>query len=287
MKLVLYDDYRMGVLQGQEVVDVTAAVRYLRDHPRGQRMNDVIARWGEFKGKIEAAAKTGSRRPISQVRFRPPVPKPSKILCMGVNYMEERRPQLPGLNAFVKSDVISGDGDTITLPPFEARTAQPEPELGLVISRLARHIKAADAMGYVFGYMNFVDFSLRITEQPGPSRPIGSKSSEGFAPIGPALVTADEVPNPHNLDVKLTVNGHTTGYNTSTMGHRIAESIEWLSTVCTLYPGDIISMGVNHVALQATMHGDDASMEIFGLGPPLHIHVKDSIPTRKFPREQH
>ncbi len=285
MKLVFYDEYRMGVLQGQEVVDVTAAVRNLRDHPRGQRMNDVIARWGEFKGKIEAAARTGKRSPISRVRFRPPLPKPGKILCLGVNYVEASRPNLAPLDAFVKTpSVISGDGDTITIPPFEARTCQPEAEMAFVVGREARHVKAVDAMGYIFGYMSFVDFSLRLLAPPSIPTLFASKGSEGFAPIGPALVTADEVPDPYNLELRLTVNSHVTRYHTSTMGHRFPETIEWLSKVCTLYPGDIVSMGTNHESLQTAMHGDNVSLEIDRLGPPVHIRVEDSLPARRFPR---
>ncbi len=288
MKLVLYDDYRMGVLQGSDVVDVTSAVRYLRDHPRGQRMNDVVARWSEFKGKISAAARTGPRRPANQVKFRAPLPKPGKMLCLGVNYIEAARPNLAPLDAFVKTpDVVSNDGDTITLPPFEARTCHPEPEMAFVIGKEARHVKAADAMKYVFGYMQFIDFSLRLSTPPSIPTLFASKGSQGFAPIGPALVTADEVPDPYNLNVKLTVNGHVTGYHTRTMGHRLPETIEWLTTVCTLYPGDIVSLGTNHESLQSAMNGDEASLEIEKLGPALHIKVADTIPTRKFPREQH
>lgn len=288
MKLVLYDSYRMGVLYGSEVIDVTAAVLDLRDHPVGQRINDVIARWDDFRRRIETAAKTGPRRSIAQVRFRPPLPKPGKILCLGVNYLEAARPQLAPLDAFVKTpDVLSGDGDTITLPPFEARTCQPEPELAFVVGRQARHVKAADAMDYVFGYLPFLDVSLRLSTPPSIPTLFAHKGSEGFAPIGPALVTADEVHDPYDLEVKLTVNGHMTRYHTGTMGHRLPETIQWLTTVCTLYPGDIVSMGTNHEALQAAMHGDEVSLEIDRLGPPLHIRLEDSIPTRRFPREQH
>jgi 2-keto-4-pentenoate hydratase/2-oxohepta-3-ene-1,7-dioic acid hydratase in catechol pathway len=288
MKLVLYDNYRVGILQGNDVVDVTEAVKKLRDHPRGQRMIDIITKWSRYKDTIEAAAKSGPRKPMTEVRFRPPVPKPGKILCLGVNYIESERPDLTPIDAFVKTpSVISGDGDTITLPPLKARTAHAEPELAFVVGKTARRVKAKNAMDYIFGYINLIDFSLRLSRPPDFPTMFAHKGSEGFAPIGPALVTADEISDPYNLTIKHTVNGNTTSYHTRTMGHRLPKTIEWLSMVCTLYPGDIISMGTNHEALQPVMHGDEVSIQVEGLGPAVHVKVKDWLRSRRFERSAH
>ena len=285
MKLVLYNDDRFGVLDGDEVVDVTKVLRGVRDHPRGQRMNDLITRWEEFKARIQEAATRGQRQLISRVRFRPPLLKPGKIIWLGINYIKEEGAKRLPLDAFVKiPDVVSGDGDTVVLPPLEATTCHPEPELAFVVGKKARHVKAAEAMNHIFGYINFIDFSLRLSRPPDFPTLFAHKGSEGFAPLGPALVTTDELSDPYDREVKLTVNGPVTSYHTGNMGHRLPETVEWLSMICTLNPGDIVSMGTNHQSLQAAMHGDEVSLEIDGLGPPLHIRVKDTLPHRKFER---
>ena len=144
----------------------------------------------------------------SSVRLRSPLPKPGQIDCMAVNYMEDGTlPQKPPINGFHKSpNAVIGDGDTMVLPDVPATIFEGEAELGLVIGKRAAHVKAADAMPYIFGYINFIDGSARNLPPAGNTF-YQTKSRETFAPMGPFLVTADEIADPQNLQIKLWVNG--------------------------------------------------------------------------------
>ena len=129
-------------------------------------------------------------------------------------------------------------------------------------------------MSYVFGYTNFIDGSARGV-LPANQSFYQMKSRETFAPIGPYLVTADEVKDPQNMMVKLWVNGQLKqDFNTNDMAHRIPRCIEWISAIHPLEPGDIIATGTNHRGLSAFQDGDMVELECEGLGR-LHITVRD------------
>ena len=140
--------------------------------------------------------------PVSGVKLRPPVPKPGNIVCMAVNYMEDGTLKEPSpINAFHKSPgCIIGPGDTMVLPDFPASVFEGEAELGLVIGKPTSRVSAAQAMDHVFGYINFIDGSARGLP---PQSFFHMKSRDTFAPMGPYLVTADEVPDPHALGALL------------------------------------------------------------------------------------
>ncbi len=191
---------------------------------------------------------------------------------MAVNYMEDGTRDAPApINAFQKTaGSIIGDGDTMVLPDVAATIFEGEAELALVIGKRASNVKAADAMQYIFGYMNFIDGSAR-----GVPAFYQMKARETFAPIGPAIVTADEVSNPQNLQVKLWNNGTLMqNFNTDDMAHNIQRCIEWVSSIHTLLPGDILATGTNHRGLNPFMDGDKIEIETEGLGK-LTINVKD------------
>jgi 2-keto-4-pentenoate hydratase/2-oxohepta-3-ene-1,7-dioic acid hydratase in catechol pathway len=238
-------------------------------------MSSLIARFSDYRGKLEAAS-AGAGVPVSSVRIRPPVPKPGNIVCMAVNYMENGTlPKKPQINAFHKaSSAIIGPGDTMVLPDEPATIFEGEAEMALVIGKRASNVKAADAMDYVFGYMNFIDGSARSLPSTGF---FAMKSRATFAPIGPYLVTKEEIADPQNLPVKLTVNGETKQeFNTNDMAHNIARCIEWASSVHTLEPGDILATGTNHRGLSSFMDGDKIELEVRGLGK-LHFNVRDDL----------
>ena len=275
MKLVFFDDFKLGVLKGDRVVDVSRLVGAIPADSPQDLLSAVIASWDQVRPRLEAEASRAPGMPVSSVRLRSPLPKP-QIVCMAVNYMENgTRPEPAPINAFNKSpNAVIGDGETIVLPPTEANVYEHEAELGVVIGKTAKNVKAADAYDYIFGYVNFIDVSSRGA---GGNSFFWGKSFDTFAPIGPVLVTADEVPNPQNLSVKLWSNGVLRqDFNTNDMGHKIPRSLEFVSSIAALEPGDVIATGTNHMGLGPLQDGDKVEMEIEGLGR-LTVNVQDSL----------
>jgi 2-keto-4-pentenoate hydratase/2-oxohepta-3-ene-1,7-dioic acid hydratase in catechol pathway len=169
---------------------------------------------------------------------------------------------------------IIGDGDTMVLPDMAASVFEGEAEFAVVIGKTASNVKANDAMKYVFGYMNFIDGSARGVVPP-TNVFYQMKSRDTFAPIGPYIVTADEIKDPHKLPIVLTNNGVVMQkFNSDDMAHKIPRCIEWVTAIHTLLPGDIVATGTNHRGLNPFMDGDKIELTTEGLGT-LHIKVKD------------
>jgi 2-keto-4-pentenoate hydratase/2-oxohepta-3-ene-1,7-dioic acid hydratase in catechol pathway len=279
MRLLFFDEYRLGVLAGDAVVDVSEVVRDVPHAGPHDLINGVIERFADYRGRLAEAANRGRGVPISQVRLRPPLPKPSNIVCMAVNYMEDgTRAEPAPLNAFHKSpNAVIGDGDTMLLPDVPATIFEGEAELALVIGKRASSVSAAQAMDHIFGYLNFIDGSARGLQPGGSNTFYQMKSRDTFAPLGPYLVTADELSNPHTVQVRLWVNGVLKqNYNTSDMAHQIPRVIEWISSIHTLEPGDVIATGTNHRGLSALQDGDLVELETEGLGR-LRVRVRDDL----------
>jgi 2-keto-4-pentenoate hydratase/2-oxohepta-3-ene-1,7-dioic acid hydratase in catechol pathway len=278
MKLAFFDDFRLGVVRDADVVDVTDAVKDIpRLHPQ-DLMRGLIERFDAFRPKLEKAAAEGRGVPLSDVRIRPPLPRPQNIDCMAVNYMEDGTRKEPApINAFHKSaSAIIGNGDTMVLPDAPATIFEGEAEVALVIGRRASNLRAADALSCIFGYMNFIDGSARGLPPAGNTF-YQMKSRDTFAPIGPFIVTADEIPDPHDLQVKLWVNGELKqNYNTSDMAHRIPRCIEWVTSIHALEPGDILATGTNHRGLSAFQDGDTIEIETERLGR-LTFGIRDDL----------
>jgi 2-keto-4-pentenoate hydratase/2-oxohepta-3-ene-1,7-dioic acid hydratase in catechol pathway len=278
VKLLFFDDFKLGVLKGDNVVDVSAVVQDIPHTGPGDLISGLIARFADYRGKIEQAVASGSGVPVSSVRIRPPLPKPGQMDCMAVNYMEDGTRSEPApINAFHKSpNGIIGDGDTMILPDVPATIFEGEAELALVIGKHADNVPASQAMDYIFGYLNFIDGSARGLPPEGNTF-YQMKSRATFAPMGPYLVTADEIADPLKLQVRLWNNGELKqNYNTSDMGHKIPRCIEWISSIHPLEPGDVIALGTNHRGLHAFQDGDKVELEVDGLGR-LHINVRDDL----------
>ena len=258
MRLLFFDDFRLGVLAGDRVVDVSAVVEGIPHTGPYDLIGGLIARFAEYRGRLAEAARRGRGIPVGQVRIRPPLPKPGNIVAMAVNYMEDGTRAAPApLNAFHKtSSAVIGDGDTLVLPDVPATIFEGEAELAVVIGRRGTRVAAAEAMDHVFGYVNFIDGSARGLPPAGNTF-YQSKSHDTFAPVGPYLVTVDEIPDPHRLQVRLWVNGELKqDFNTSDMAHRIPRCVEWVSSIHTLDPGDVLATGTNHRGLSALQDGD-------------------------------
>src|SRR5271156_6893775 len=289
MKLLYFDDYKLGVLKGDRVVDVSSVVRDIPHTGPGDLINGLIARFDQYRAKLNDAAASGQGVPLSSVKLRPPLPKPTNIDAMAVNYMEDGTRSAPApINAFHKSpSAIIGQGDTMVLPDVPASIFEGEAEMAVVIGKKCSHVSEAEAMSYVFGYRNFIDGSARGLPPQGNVF-FQMKSRDTFAPIGPYLVTADEIKDPLKLQIKLWNNGIIQqNFNTDDMGHKIAKCIAWLSTIHTLLPGDIVATGTNHRGLNPFMDGDTVELETEGLGK-LKFGIKDDLkpPWARKPRLQ-
>ena len=278
MKLLFFDEFRLGVLEGDTVHDVTAAVQDLPHIGPHDLINALIARFAERRGALADAVRRGKGVPLRQVRVRPPLPRPITIVCMAVNYMEDGTRKEPApINAFQKSPLcVIGDGDTMVLPDVPATIFEGEAEVAVIIGKRASNVRAADAMSYVFGYTNFIDGSARGLPPAGNTF-YQMKSRDTFAPMGPYLVTADEVPDPHRLAVKLWVNGTLMqNFNTSDMAHNIPRCIEWVTSIHPLEVGDVLATGTNHRGLSGFQNGDRVELETDGLGR-LHFGIRDDL----------
>jgi 2-keto-4-pentenoate hydratase/2-oxohepta-3-ene-1,7-dioic acid hydratase in catechol pathway len=285
MKLVLFDDFKLGVIQDGQVADAMGALDGKAYSRPQDMMEDVIIRWEELKPKIESAIEGQAGTHLDGVRLRPPVPRPGKLICAMVNYLEFGQREPAVLDAFLKaSNAVIGNGDTCELPPAPASVFHHEPELAFVVGKTASKVSQEDALSYVFGYCNFLDMSARgLVGALGNSFFLG-KSWDTFAPMGPALVTADEIPDPQALEIKLWNNDEARHvFPTSDMAHPIRELISEFSKITTLEPGDVVATGVNHQQIGAVQDGDVLRMEIEGLGPSLVIRISDPS-KREWPR---
>ncbi|MCC6534153.1 MAG: fumarylacetoacetate hydrolase family protein [Burkholderiales bacterium] len=278
MKILYFDDFKLGILKGDRVVDVSAVVQDIPHTGPHDLISGLIERFGQYRPRIEQAAAKAAGIALDQVRIRAPLPRPVTIDCMAVNYMEDGTRSEPApINAFHKApSAIIGHGDTMVLPDVPAALFEGEAELAVIIGKRAAHVSAAEAMSYVFGYMNFIDGSARGLPPAGNTF-YQMKSRATFAPIGPFIVTTDEVPDPHRLQVRLWVNGELKqNFNTSDMAHRIPRCIEWVTSIHALEPGDILATGTNHRGLSGFQDGDNIELEVEGMGR-LEIKVRDDL----------
>lgn len=266
MKLLIYDDYKFGVLKGDRVVDVTGALQHVGIKPAQTLMEEIIQDFDAFRLKFEEVVADQEGVPLANVKVRPPLPRPHNILCAFANYQDRDQPSTTPLDFFYKGSTgIIGNGDTIEIPDVpEALVHQPEPELGYVIGKQVKHVSEAEALDCVFGYLNFVDVSNRAV--PNRRTTFMQKGMDTYAPIGPVIVTKDEAPDPQNLQVRLWLNGELKqNYNTSEMTHSVAAQIAWLTQYITLMPGDVVACGTHHMGLSPINDGDKVEVEVEGL----------------------
>jgi 2-keto-4-pentenoate hydratase/2-oxohepta-3-ene-1,7-dioic acid hydratase in catechol pathway len=305
MKLVTYDgpDGRgLGVVEGESVVNVAGAIDWgglLPKPEQGLRaaierlerapgapfdMIDLIGRGREYLGALgavttaaaQSATEPGLVIPLSEARLRAPIARPPKITCVGLNYADHAREQ--GIEPpaspvfFLKSaNTIIGPGDPIRLPP---NTTQPdyEAELAVVIGKGGSRIPQDRVWEHVAGYTILNDVTARDM-QHGDKQWFRGKSCDTFAPTGPWLVTADEIPDPHALAISLTLNGETMqDSNTSNLIYKIDFLISYLSQSLTWEAGDLVStgtppgVGVFRNPPVFIKPGDEISVRVEGIG---------------------
>jgi 2-keto-4-pentenoate hydratase/2-oxohepta-3-ene-1,7-dioic acid hydratase in catechol pathway len=263
---------RVGVVEGEEVIDLTVAAP---DLPR--EMRELLAAGDDALLKTRGAAQSAKGRiALADVRLEAPIARPPEFLAIGLNYndhIEESGMKKPEFPLFFnkQTSCVTGPSDPIHLPRASAALDY-EGELGFVISRPCRHVPADRAAGYIAGFLVVNDVSVRDWQFKAPTMTLG-KSFDTHGPIGPWIVTPDEVGDPHTLDLRTWVNDELRQEsNTRHLVFDCYQQIETLSTVCTLATGTIISSGTPGgvgVAMKPPkflVEGDVVRIEISGVG---------------------
>ena len=260
-----------GVLAGADVVRLAGAgfPDLLSVIAGGE---EALARVGEWMANPPAEAV----KPLETVKLMAPVPRPPKIVCVGLNWVDHaiesnmEIPEVPTIFAKFPTAVI-GPGEQIVLPRSSLKPDY-EAEFAFVIGKGGRYIPAFRWREHVFGYMNFNDVSARDYQMATSQWVIG-KSFDTFAPMGPYLVSADEVPDPHDLDITLEINGEVMQHsNTRHLIFRIPDLITYLSSVFTLEPGDVVAtgtpagVGFARKPPRFLLPGDEVVVRVAGLG---------------------
>jgi 2,4-didehydro-3-deoxy-L-rhamnonate hydrolase len=257
MRICWYNDNRLGLVKGDRVHDVTKALeklpRLTYPYPKG---DPLIANLDKLKPDILAAADGAASVAVKDAKFLSPVQAPSKIIGTPTNYMDHRQEAAAqrdvfggGTNRYTGSieeqglflkanSALIGPGEGVRLR-FPDRRTDHEMELGVVIGKKASNIGKAEALSIVAGYAIALDMVVRGSQDRS-----FRKSIDTYAVLGPWMVTAEEIPDPQNLDFSLAVNGDVKQKsNTKMMIMDLVTQISWASSYYTLWPGDIIMSG--------------------------------------------
>jgi 2-keto-4-pentenoate hydratase/2-oxohepta-3-ene-1,7-dioic acid hydratase in catechol pathway len=260
-----------GVLSGDRVIGLAAA--------GFADILVVLASGEEGRAKIDKFVSdppADSVFPLASLRLLAPVPRPPKLICIGLNYRDhaaEAHQEIPKVpTIFAKfSNVVIGPGEAIVLPKI-SRKPDYEAEFMFVIGAGGRNIAAEDWQRHVFGYTAFNDVSARDF-QSVTSQWMISKTFDTFAPMGPYLVSADEIADPHALDISLSIGGEVLQHsNTRELIFQIPDLIAYLSSVVTLEPGDVVAtgtpggVGFARKPPRYLKPGDEVVVSIEGLG---------------------
>ncbi len=282
MRLVTYRDrdrsIKPGVLLGEEIVDISGQVDSVKSLIESGP--DALARLrNSLQGKTH-------RIPLAEVELRAPLQNPPRIFCLGLAYRDhaiETHQDIPKVpTIFLKlTSALNGPRSAVVLPK---RTQQLdyEAEFAFVIGTGGKNISADAWEEHIFGYTIMNDVSARDVQMATSQWSLG-KSFDTFAPLGPAIVTKDEVPDPHALDIKLTIGGEVLQHsNTRELIFRVPDLIAYLSAITSLEPGDIISTGTPAgVGLGRTPHrwlrpGETIVTEVEGLGQLVNSVVAEA-----------
>lgn len=289
MKLVTFSrrgHLSIGKISGNQVVDLPAS-----DPTLPATMLELLAGGAAMMQRArEVSADHGVTFPLADVRLEAPVPNPSKFLAIGMNYAkhveEAKRAGVPVPDSQVwfnkQVSCINGPFDPVHMPKVSDKLDY-EAELGVVIGKRCRHVSAADARSVIAGYLVCNDVSVRDWQMRSATMTLG-KSFNTTGPIGPWIVTDDEVADPHALPMRMLVNGKVRQeVSTGEMVFNIFEQIAYLSTVMTLEPGDILATGTPSgvgAAMQPPSWlqiGDVMRVEIDGIGHIENIVVAEPV----------
>jgi 2-keto-4-pentenoate hydratase/2-oxohepta-3-ene-1,7-dioic acid hydratase in catechol pathway len=278
MKLASFNDYRIGLVEGDALLDITPLLPVALDVLPRQRMNWLIANWVGMAAQITAQRASCQRLALASVQLLTPNPAPAHVFAAPANYRKHigelgsRTVTKAGRTAreqgfFLKAPgSITGPGSPLLLPRGSQRRFDHESELAVIIGKAGRNIPREQAMDHVFGYACLIDATMRIEKDTFEEERSMRKSFESFTPVGPWIVTADEVPDAGKLHNRLWVNGQLKQEaNTSDMIVGIAELIELVSSVLAIQPGDIIASGTPE-GVGPFAPGDEVRIEIEQVG---------------------
>lgn len=250
MRLISYEGGRLGALcDDTSFVDVGDMAGFVPGSWPATGMVQLIARFDELRERIGDRLARGERKALASVRLDCPITWPNKIVAFPANYdahIHEMKEGListfkaSGQGFFLKANSsLCGPADPILLPPIPDREIHHEAELAIIIGKGGRAVKREAAMDHIFGYACLLDIVVR-----GKEERVMRKSFDTFCPLGPWIITADEVGDPSELELSLTVNGELRQQaNTRDLIVDVPAMIEMASSVMTLYPGDIIATG--------------------------------------------
>ena len=276
MRLCRFDDDRLGLVDRDELRDVTAALDVLPRHTYPlPRLDPLIAHLPAVRARIESIAAQASRRPLAGAKLLSPIANPGKILAAPVNYrkhLEEARgdpaihhqkqvAEIQKVGLFLKAtSSLVGPGEGVALRHHDRRNDH-EIELAAIIGKTGRDIPRARAFEHIAGYCIGFDMTVR-----GPEERSLRKSVDSFTVLGPWFVTADEIADPAALDLKLTVNGELRQQaNTRNLILGIPELIEFATSFYTVFPGDILLTGTPE-GVGPVQPGDRLVATIQGIG---------------------
>jgi 2-keto-4-pentenoate hydratase/2-oxohepta-3-ene-1,7-dioic acid hydratase in catechol pathway len=282
MKLARYrfeNRIAIGIVEGDTVLDVSAAVP---DAPAS--IEAMLAAGTDELSRIERLARAAARaRPLAAVRLECPIPHPQKYLAIGMNYhdhAEEARKAgipIPTTQLWFNKQVtcVTGPYDAVCKPKVSDRMDY-EAELGVVIGKRCRYVPEDDALSVVGGYFVANDLTARDWQQASPTFTLG-KSFDTHGPIGPWIVTADEIGDPQALELRCYVNGELRQQqSTAKMIYSVAQQIAHLSKVVTLMPGDLIATGtcsgIGAVLGKFLQPGDVVRVEVDRIG-----HIENRV----------
>ncbi len=242
MKLIRFGEpgnEKPGVIINDNWFDVS---EYINDYDEEFFENDGLTLLNKILGKADL-------KPLSkEIRLGSPVARPSKIICIGLNYSDHAKEsdmQLPvePVVFFKASSAMVGPNDNLIIPKNSKKTDW-EVELAVVIGKKTSYVDEADALNYVAGYVLHNDYSERAFQLERSGQWVKGKSCDSFAPLGPWLATQDEIPDVNNMRLWLTVNGKIMqDGNTKNLVFNIPHIVSYISQFMTLLPGDIISTG--------------------------------------------
>ena len=255
-----YRGPRFGIARGEAVIDVLAAADALHQAAPATSVKAALTSGPQTLEALQALADSAAAksliRPLAGLKFLPPIADPSKFFCVGKNNKKHREelvankmltemPNEP--TGFIKlTSTMAGDGDAV-VKPADVTTLDYEPELCYVVGKRAHGVRKADAMGYIAGFTLTNDLSAREIQQrevASGSRFWTAKNMPGFAPVGPFILTLDEVADIDNLWVTCDVNGERRlRANTGDYLYKIADVLEHFSRYVVFEPGDLIAMG--------------------------------------------
>jgi 2-keto-4-pentenoate hydratase/2-oxohepta-3-ene-1,7-dioic acid hydratase in catechol pathway len=267
MRIVRFNGGRVGVVLDDTVRDVTAVAEVdpAEWPPVGPLR--LIRDFARLRDALMAAARKAAPLALTEVRLETPVPWPNKVIAYPVNYHDHATEMasrgLANLQGFFlkANSSLSGPSEPIELPAITGREIHHECEIALVIGKQGRDIPLDRALDHLFGYSCLMDITIRGTEER-----VMRKSFDSFTPVGPWIVTADEVPYPADIDMRLWVNGELRqSANTRDLIVDIPHMISIASSAATLYPGDLIATGTP-AGVGAIQAGDQVTIEVAHVG---------------------